>query len=143
VPLCKELDITIVAYSPLARNLLASPNVEVTDEDWRKDHPRYSPENLALNQIMTSDIQALAAKTQTTAAQLSLAWLLQKADEMGVNVVPIPGSTNLAHALGNLEAVKKVEIVKDEMVILEDLAAQVAGARANDEYLQMTHETQK
>jgi diketogulonate reductase-like aldo/keto reductase len=61
---------------------------------------------------------------------------------MGVNVVPIPGSTKLPHALENLEAVK-VKMEKDDSVVLEDLAAQVAGARANDEYLQMTHETQK
>jgi aryl-alcohol dehydrogenase-like predicted oxidoreductase len=142
VPVCKELDITIVAYSPLARNLLASPDVEVADEDWRRKHPRYSPENLALNRKIASDIQALAVKYEATAAQLSLAWLLYKANEMGVNVVPIPGSTKLLHALGNLQAVK-VKVEKDDMVVLEELAARVAGARANDAYLQMTHETQK
>lgn len=142
VPLCKELDITIVAYSPLARNLLASPTVEVADTDWRKSLPRYSPENLALNKKMTSDIQALAAKSHATAAQLSLAWLLHKGEELGVTVVPIPGSTKMAHALGNLEGAK-VKIENEDMITLENLAAQVAGARANDDYLERTHETQK
>jgi aryl-alcohol dehydrogenase-like predicted oxidoreductase len=139
VPACAELGVTIVAYSPLARNMLAT-TVPAPD-DWRSSLPRYAAENLAGNHKVTAQVHALADKYEATAAQLSLAWLFHKAAALGVSVVPIPGSTKLAHATGNLGATK-IRISDADLVVLEGLAADVAGDRATEDYMGMSIEGQ-
>ena len=140
VPVCKEFGIPIVAYSPLARNMLAS-KVEVAPADWRSQLPRYSGENMEKNKQVADIVHDLAEKVGGTAAQLSLAWLFFKAKELGVEVYPIPGSTKLHHALGNLDAVKLSISAEDEQV-LESLAEKVAGERGMEWYMATTHEGQ-
>jgi aryl-alcohol dehydrogenase-like predicted oxidoreductase len=140
VPVCKELGVSIVAYSPLARNMLAS-KIEVPPNDWRATLPRFAKENLAANQKVSDLVQQIAEKYQCTSAQLSLAWLLHKGSDLGVNVYPIPGSTKMEHALGNLKA-SQIDIQPADMQELEALADLVAGARATDGYIQMGFESQ-
>jgi aryl-alcohol dehydrogenase-like predicted oxidoreductase len=142
VPMCKELDIDIVAYSPLARNLLAK-KMETAPTDWRKSLPRYSEENLAKNQNIANQVQELATKYKCTPAQLSLAWLFYKAKEMGVTVIPIPGSTKQVNALSNLESTKVVLDDPKDIELLESLADQVAGLRATEDYIEQGIESQK
>jgi aryl-alcohol dehydrogenase-like predicted oxidoreductase len=142
VPMCKELDIDIVAYSPLARNLLAK-KVETAPTDWRASLPRYAEENLAKNQNIADQVQELATKYKCTCAQLSLAWLFYKAKEMGVTVIPIPGSTKRINALGNLESTKVVLDDPKDIALLETLADQVAGLRATEDYITRGIESQK
>jgi aryl-alcohol dehydrogenase-like predicted oxidoreductase len=139
VPMCKELDITIVAYSPLARNLLAA-KLEETPKDWRANQPRYATENLEQNKLIVNQVHDLAKKYNCTAAQLSLAWLLQKANQLGVNLVAIPGSANLHHAISNLEAVKIHISDPQDIKMLESLAEHVVGARGTEEYLKQGFE---
>jgi aryl-alcohol dehydrogenase-like predicted oxidoreductase len=139
VPMCKELDITIVAYSPLARNLLAA-KLEETPQDWRASQPRYASENLEQNKQIVNQVHALAGKYKCTAAQLSLAWLLQKANQLGVNLVAIPGSAKIHHAVSNLEAVKIHISDPQDIETLESLAEQIAGARASEGYLEQGFE---
>ena len=140
VPVCRELGVTIVAYSPLARNLLVV-KLEAPPSDWRADLPRYHMESLAKNQSVVEQVHELAAKSKCSPAQLSLAWLFQKADQLGVSVVPIPGSTKLVHALGNLEACK-LSISEQDMLVLEGLALQIIGERGNEGYMSMAIESQ-
>jgi aryl-alcohol dehydrogenase-like predicted oxidoreductase len=140
-PVCKELSIPIVAYSPLARNLLAAPPTE-TPNDWRANHPRYSAENLKVNQQVTREIQEIAQDYGCSSAQLSLAWLFHRAKELGVTVVPIPGSTKLPHVKNNFEAIN-INISSEHMRKLEQLADRVAGERANESYMEGTFEAQK
>jgi len=140
VPVCRELDVAIVAYSPLARNLLAKP-VEQVPTDWRAKLPRYSQENLETNRKIHDQVQQLSAKYEGTAAQLSLAWLFHKAAELGVVVVPIPGSTKLEHAISNLKACQ-MKISDDDCRALEALADQVAGARGDESYVAVGIEAQ-
>ena len=128
-------------FSPLARNLLAT-KVEAPPSDWRANHPRYSQQNLEANQKILDIIKGLGVKYDCSAAQLSLAWLFHKADELGVSVIPIPGSTKIHNVLGNLGAVKII-ISDDDCKTLEGLAGQVAGERANDQYLSRSIESQK
>lgn len=139
LPVCKEFDIVLVAYSPLARNLLAT-KVEAPPDDWRATVPRYSKENLEKNQKIMDTLQELSAKYDCTTAQLSLAWLFKKAEELGVCVVPIPGSTKLNHALSNLEATKVNISDHEDLQTLEALAEQVVGARASEHYINMSIE---
>jgi aryl-alcohol dehydrogenase-like predicted oxidoreductase len=128
VPTCVELGITVVAYSPLSRNLLAGITTE-PPKDWRASLPRYSPENLARNLRLVADVQAVAQAKNCTAAQLSLKWLFQKAKAMGVTVIPIPGTTKLQHAKDNAAAEAITDLTAEEMAKLETIAAAVEGER--------------
>jgi len=135
---CKELNIGVVAYSPLARNLLAVLPTE-TPEDWRKSVPRYAEENLAKNKEMLSKIEEMATKRDATAAQLSLAWLYYKAAALGLTMIAIPGTTKIANAKTNLDSLP-IKLSKEEADQLEELAAMVAGERGNESYQGMSIE---
>uniref|UniRef100_A0A061SAS7 Putative aldo-keto reductase 1-like n=1 Tax=Tetraselmis sp. GSL018 TaxID=582737 RepID=A0A061SAS7_9CHLO len=140
VPTCRELAITVVAYSPLARNLLTGVVTE-PPADWRANMPRYSPENLKKNVELVAQISALAEKNNCTAAQLSLAWLFAKAAALGVNMIPIPGTTKVKHAMDNI-ASEKVSLSPEEVAKLEEIGAAVAGERATEQYTQQGIEGQ-
>jgi len=135
---CKELKIAIVAYSPLARNLLAGVQTEVP-QDWRKNNPRHSEENLKRNQELVQQIEELGKKRGANAAQLSLAWLYFKAKELGVDMVAIPGTTKIANAKTNMDGVN-IELTKEDAAILEELGTKVAGERGNEGYANMSLE---
>jgi aryl-alcohol dehydrogenase-like predicted oxidoreductase len=141
VPTCRELGIPIVAYSPLARKLLAS-RVEVAPTDWRQDLPRYQAENLKQNNRILTIIEGIAVKYGCTPAQLALAWLFKKAQALGVSVVPIPGTTRIDRALSNI-ASTRIDIEDEaDRKRLEELAGMVAGERGTESYLKMGFEAQ-
>lgn len=140
IPLCKELGITLVAYSPLCRNLLAGCATP-DDKTFRSMQPRWQADNLAANQKLVQVIADLGASKGVSAATLSLAWLLQHASDMGVEVLPIPGTTKIPNALENISA-KDVNLTADDMKALAALASQVAGARGNENYLSRGKEGQ-
>ena len=117
VPVCKELGIAIVAYSPLARNLLSEVQTE-SPKDWRATNPRYSPENLKKNAVLLQKVARIAKEHDVTTSQLSLAWLLAKAKSLGVNVLPIPGTTRIEHLQSNLDS-SKISCTDDELKALE------------------------
>jgi aryl-alcohol dehydrogenase-like predicted oxidoreductase len=91
LPLCQELGIGFVAYAPLGRGLLTGTITTVADmeeDDRRRDHPRFAPENLARNVALVATLRALADREGCTPSQLALAWLLAQ----GKGVMPIPGT---------------------------------------------------
>lgn len=142
VPTCKELNIGILAYSPLARSLLVVPtDAERPTEGFRAGHPRFSEENFDSNKKVVAEVHALAAKKNVTPAQLCLAWLLHKARDLKVSVLPIPGTTKLANARANVEAAKVV-LEPEDMSALETVAARTAGPRGNEHYLKGAFESQ-
>lgn len=101
---CRRLDVGFVAFSPVARGLLAGA---VTDAhyargDIRAWMPRFVEPNLSHNLLAVRRFDALAAELGLTPAQLSLAWTLAR----GEHVVPIPGTTSLAHLEDNLAAAR-------------------------------------
>jgi aryl-alcohol dehydrogenase-like predicted oxidoreductase len=126
-------------FSPLSRNLLSTkaepPN------DWRSTLPRYSAENLQNNQLILDEVQGIAKKYDCTAAQLSLAWLFHKGTEMGVCVIPIPGTTKVANATTNTGSIDVI-ISDEDAAILETLADKVAGDRYQENRMSLTIETQ-
>ena len=128
VPVCKELDITIVAYSPLARNLLVQ-KLEAPPTDWRNTNPRY--QQLEQNKKFADQVHDIAAKMKCTPAQLCLAWLFHKAGELGVSVVPIPGTTKADRAIGNIAATDVVDFNEDDLKVLDAMAKDVVGDRYN------------
>lgn len=137
LPVYRELGIGVVAYSPLARNLLANP--AEAPQDWRANQPRYAADNFAKNKELGDKIAAMAASKDRTPAQLSLAWLYYQARKLGVVVVPIPGTTKVANARDNIGGVG-VELTDEEAAQLEELGGLVAGARGNEQYQQMSIE---
>lgn len=76
-----------------------------------------------------------------TPAQLALAWLFAKAEELGVTVIPIPGTTKIPNALSNIKATT-LDVNKDDVKTLESLAGMVAGARGNESYVKIGIEAQ-
>ncbi|XP_058727776.1 probable aldo-keto reductase 1 isoform X2 [Vicia villosa] len=88
VPLCRELGIGIVPYSPLGRGFFAGKAVteSIPSSSVLVSHPRLQGENLDKNKILYSRIQKLAEKHECTTSQLALSWILHQGD----SVVPIP-----------------------------------------------------
>ncbi|MBR3314568.1 MAG: aldo/keto reductase, partial [Atopobiaceae bacterium] len=119
IPYCAEHRIGLVAFSPVASGLL-SGKVKSTAQFERVDDvrtwvPQLSERNLAANRPLVQMLEDFAAVKDCTPAQLSMAWMLAKWD----NVVPIPGSKNKGRILENLGAAE-VELTKDELAQLEN-----------------------
>lgn len=103
LPLCRELGIGFVAYSPLGRGFLAGRFKTIDDlalDDWRRNSPRFQGANFDSNLALLRKIRELAAHKGCTESQLALAWLLAQ-DE---HIVPIPGTTNVDRLEQNIAA---------------------------------------
>ncbi|MFM8574362.1 MAG: aldo/keto reductase [Limnohabitans sp.] len=128
---CRELGVSFVAFSPLARGFLCGPALDVEHfdaKDIRRAMPRFSPENHARNQALLPPYLALAAEVGCTPAQLALAWLLHQ----GQDILPIPGPRSVAHLEDNLGAAD-VRLGQDVIDRLDALINQVTvhGERYN------------
>ncbi len=90
--LCNKLGIGFVAYSPLGRGFLTgtidSPDA-LAENDRRRDHPRFKPDNMNANAALSDTLRKLADDEGCTPAQLALAWVLGR----GGDIVPIPGTS--------------------------------------------------
>jgi aryl-alcohol dehydrogenase-like predicted oxidoreductase len=118
IPVCKALDVTYVAYSPLGRGMLTGAiksDADMTEKDRRRDHPRFQGDNLKHNVAVVAPIASLAKAKGCTPAQIALAWVLAQ----GENVVPIPGSKRVEHLKQNVAAADIV-LTKDELQELHD-----------------------
>jgi aryl-alcohol dehydrogenase-like predicted oxidoreductase len=112
----RELGIGLVAYSPLGRGFLTGQIRSLDDlpqEDWRRSNPRFQAQALADNLALADRVSEIAAGRGVTAAQLALAWVLAKGDD----IVPIPGTKspqrleeNAAAADLNLSAAELAEL---------------------------------
>nr|WP_314897010.1 aldo/keto reductase [uncultured Flavobacterium sp.] len=103
IPICEELGIGFVPWWPLACQLLTGAidvNTRFAPGDIRANTSRYSPENLPQNLKLVDLIKIWAIQKQATPAQISLAWLLAQKPW----IVPIPGTTQMAHMLQNIGA---------------------------------------
>ena len=90
LPICREHDIGFVPYSPLGRGFLAGGIRSLDDlgpDDWRRNDPRFSPENMPANLAIVDAVSAVAGRHGVSNAQVALAWLLAQ----GNDIVPIPG----------------------------------------------------
>lgn len=100
----KELGISLIPYSPLARGLVT--NVlevdKLSDTDFRKSLPRYSGENYKNNQSLANEFASFAAQKNVTSAQLALAWVLAQ----GTDIIPIPGTKKRKYLEENAGAVE-------------------------------------
>ncbi len=105
LPVCRELGIGFVAYSPLGRGFLGGrfrrPE-DFPEGDYRKLSPRFQPENLAKNLSLLKALEAIAAEKRCTLGQLALAWVLAR----GSDIVPIPGTKRRKYIEENVAAVE-------------------------------------
>jgi len=116
LPTCRELGIGLVAYSPIGRGFLAATIRSPADlypGERRHDHPRFFPENIARNLVLLNTIEAVARGVGATPAQVALAWLLTRGDDL----VPIPATRQISRIDENAAAAR----VKLESVHLDRL----------------------
>ncbi len=126
---CRDIGAALVAFSPVARGFLTAtpPDPAAFDaKDIRRSMPRFEPAAYAANLQLWRGVQALAQRLGCSPAQLSLAWLLAR----GEQVVPIPGTTRVEHLRENLAAAT-VSLSIDLVAELEDLLREgrVQGGR--------------
>ena len=117
---CKELDISFVAYSPLGRGFLTGrfkPEENLPNDDFRRMHPRFQKENFEHNYSLVRKIEEIAKEKHCTNAQLSLAWLLKQWEK----IVPIPGTKKLKYIEENAAAVS-IDLSDEEIKIISDAA---------------------
>ena len=137
LPVCRELGIGVTAYGVLSRGLLSghwSKQRLQTARDFRSLLPRFSGENLEHNLALVERLRAVAADRQATVAQVAIAWVLSRGDD----VVPLVGARRrdrLAEALGALD----VELTAGELAAIE--SAVPRGAAEGERYpaAQMAH----
>jgi aryl-alcohol dehydrogenase-like predicted oxidoreductase len=127
----RELGIGLVAYSPLGRGFLAgrftSPD-DLDEDDFRRNHPRFTGENLERNRLLAERVKALADAKGATPAQIAIAWVLSRGDD----VVPIPGTRRLTYLEQNAAA-SDVELAAQDLAALDEI-----GEAAGDRYADMS-----
>ncbi len=122
LPACKELGIGLIACAPLCRGLLTGKITSSNDlapDDFRKNFPRFEPENLVHNSKIVSALKRLAASKSCSLAQLALAWVAQQSD----HIIPLFGTTHPAHIQENLPSLKlslsQAEMIKMNAIVKE------------------------
>ncbi|KAJ4760446.1 NAD(P)-linked oxidoreductase superfamily protein [Rhynchospora pubera] len=128
VPLCRELGIGIVPYSPLGRGFFGGKGVleDLSPNTFLHFHPRFMGENLEKNKPVFMQLESLSKKHQCTTAQLALAWVLHQ----GEDVVPIPGTTKIKNLDDNIGALK-LNLSKQDLEEITELVKEneVSGKR--------------
>jgi aryl-alcohol dehydrogenase-like predicted oxidoreductase len=139
IPLCEELGIGFVCWSPLGVGFLTGAidaNTRFAPGDIRGSESRFSPENLPNNLALVALLKKWGAQKKATPGQISLAWLLHQKPW----IVPIPGTTQMAHMLENSGA-DVVKFSKDELTQFnkELNAIQIKGERLPAMVLQFSN----
>lgn len=139
IPTCRELNIAIIPYSPLGRGALTGALKDVATlekDDFRRGLPRFQQEAFAKNMKIIEALEKVAAGKQCTLAQLSLAWLLAKGDD----IIPIPGTKRRKYLQENAGAVD-VQLSAADVQEIETLMAgyDVSGERYSEGALKLVN----
>jgi aryl-alcohol dehydrogenase-like predicted oxidoreductase len=125
LPLLRELGIGFVPYSPLGKGFLTG-TIRSTDQfdpnDFRASNPRFTGENFQRNLAIADEVQAVAADARVTPAQVALAWLLAKGDD----IAPIPGTRRVTRLEENVAA-DDVVLTADQIKRLDELTPASGG----------------
>lgn len=128
LPTVRELGIGFVAYSPVGRGFLTGrlkrPE-DLPEGDWRRNHPRFQAENFQKNLDLVARVAQVAREKSCTPAQLALAWLLGK----GEDIVPIPGTKRRTYLEENAAAVN-VRLTPEDLRRLDEVVPKGAAAGA-------------
>jgi aryl-alcohol dehydrogenase-like predicted oxidoreductase len=134
LPVCRELGIGFVAYSPLGRGLLTGAITSAADlpaDDWRRSSPRFQGDALDRNVALVEACHEIAAELDCTLAQLALAWVLAR----GEDVVPIPGTKRVRNLEANARATT-LRLSPEQVTRLEEIVP--IDAVAGDRYADMS-----
>ena len=126
LPLCRELGIGFVPYSPLGRGFLTGRFRSVDDlpaDDYRRNSPRFQGENFQKNLDLVARIEAIAGEKGCTASQLALAWVLAQ----GKDLVPIPGTKRRHYLEENVRAAD-ISLSPDELRRIDEVAPKGVAA---------------
>ena len=132
LPLCREMGITFVAYSPLGRGCLTGQIKRPQDipNDYRRTMPRLQEGNLRKNLELAQRLEEMAKEKSCTPAQLALAWVLAQ----GEHIIPIPGTKRIQYLEQNAQAVNVI-LTPDELARMNQMLPR--GAAAGDRYPEM------
>jgi aryl-alcohol dehydrogenase-like predicted oxidoreductase len=126
MPLCRELGIGFVPYSPLGRGFLTgqirSPE-DFAPDDFRRHSPRFQGENFAKNLDLVTRIEAIAAERGATASRLALAWVLAQGDDL----VPIPGTKRRSYLEENVKAAE-IRLTPEDLERIDEVSPKGAAA---------------
>ncbi|MFF3446397.1 aldo/keto reductase [Streptomyces sp. NPDC002667] len=130
LPVCRELGIGFVPYSPLGRGFLAgrfaSPD-DLDANDWRRQNPRFQDANLEANQRLAAKVKEIAAEKDVLPAQLAIAWVLAQ----GEHLAPIPGTKRRTYLEQNAAAVD-ITLTKDDLARIEAELPEASGERYDE-----------
>ncbi|PLR47964.1 aldo/keto reductase [Chimaeribacter arupi] len=134
---CERLGVGFVPYSPLGRGFLTGTLTSPEDlaaDDFRRDNPRFSPENFSRNLALVEKVKTLAEEKGVTPAQLALAWVLAQ----GEHIVPIPGTKRRRYLDENIAALD-VRLTHSELAAIEAIFPYhaAAGGRYQDHVMPM------
>jgi aryl-alcohol dehydrogenase-like predicted oxidoreductase len=129
---CREFGMGFMAYSPLGRGFFAGAVHNVNDipnDDNRRNHPRFQPENIKHNLKLLAEFEAMAKEKAATPAQLTLAWLIAQ----GNDIIPIPSNKSRHHLEENIKAVD-FKLTKEDLARLDGIFPHgaAAGPRTKD-----------
>ena len=133
IPLCNELNITFVPFSPLSRGLFTNTidTGKWEENDFRRQLPRFTGEHLENNQKLIKAFAALADGKNCTPAQLSLAWVLAHGD----HIIPIPGTKHRKYLEENAAATE-ITLTPDDLKEIDKLLIRFPniGSRYTDTF---------
>ncbi|HEU5118644.1 MAG TPA: aldo/keto reductase [Isosphaeraceae bacterium] len=134
MPVCAELGIAFVPFSPLGRGFLTgsvTTRENLTPGDWRATNPRFDDDNLTRNLTLLRPLESIASAHEATPAQVALAWVLAQGDQ----VIPIPGMKRRTHLVDNVQAAGLV-LSDQELSTLDQTFAPdaIAGDRYTDRF---------
>ena len=134
LPLCRELGIGFVPYSPLGRGFLGGAARSGVKDDFRKSIPRWQGDALQANLKLLDRLEAMATNKGCTAPQLALAWLLHQGDD----IVPIPGTTKV-HRLEENTASADIDLDAEDLAAIAATMPEeaVQGERYNPQVAAM------
>jgi aryl-alcohol dehydrogenase-like predicted oxidoreductase len=130
LPLCRELGVGFVAYSPLGRGFLTGrfrTFEDLPEDDYRRNQPRFQGENFQRNLDLVQKVEEIARQKGCSPAQLALAWLLAQ----GKDVVPIPGTKQRRYLEENIGALD-VQLTASDLQEIEEVAPK--GVAAGERY---------
>ena len=124
LPVCRELGISLVPYSPLGRGFLTGKiqkPEDLADGDYRLTTPRFQGDNFQRNLDLVKRVEELAREKRCTPAQLALAWVLTR----GSGIVPIPGTKRRKYLQENIGALQ-VDLMPEDLARIDEIAPQDA-----------------
>jgi aryl-alcohol dehydrogenase-like predicted oxidoreductase len=129
LPVCRELGIGFVPYSPLGRGFLTGKiqkPEDLADDDYRKTTPRFQGDNFQRNLDLVKRVEQIARAKHCAPAQLALAWVLAQ----GHNIVPIPGTKRRKYLQENIGALD-VDLTSEDLQSIDEAAPKdsFAGSR--------------